>query len=560
MGTSFGSELVGRVLAGRYEIRRALGQGGMGAVYEARETSTGRRVAIKVLFESDARSLERFRQEAIALTKLDHPNVVQTHGFHDEPGGPAFIVMEHVEGSSLKSHLVARGPLGQAEAVAIASAMLGALEVAHRAGIVHRDIKPANVMLARGADGTETVKLVDFGIAKLAEGGLRTTTGVFLGTPGYLAPEQVSGGVVDGRTDVWAVGVTLFEMLAGTRPWRSRVPAEVIAESLLEAPLPLRGFAPDVSPELEAIVARALDRSPDARFAGAGAMRAALIAVAPTVSRSAPGLAEAPAPPASTHERRVFAVATLASLAVGGAGLAGVLVHMSASRPTGDPADLAAADGAALELGALLADADAPPGTRRAAELGGAASGEAAADAGGGGAGADGDAVGAGDGADGGGVGVAGDGADGAGGASAAGGGAAGAGRAGGARGAVRSVCAPHLGARPRELWCARDHSTRCACISEVSTASLCPVPFTRPPARISFCAPGPSSYPRNETLACRGFVDAVDGGVESGRLYCVVCTIQDAIKDAVRAVPGTRCRGIDYAGVWHDGVYVAAE
>lgn len=85
-------------------------------------------------------------------------------------------------------------------------------------------------------------------------------------------------------------------------------------------------------------------------------------------------------------------------------------------------------------------------------------------------------------------------------------------------------------------------------------------MPFTRPPARISFCAPGPSSYPRNETLACRGFVDAVDGGVESGRLYCVVCTIQDAIKDAVRAVPGTRCRGIDYAGVWHDGVYVAAE
>jgi eukaryotic-like serine/threonine-protein kinase len=281
-------KLVGRTLAKRYRIVRPIGTGGMGVVYEAEHVALGRRVALKVLTHTDERALERFHQEATATAKLDSPHIVAVTDFNKSADGPAFIVMELLEGESLHRKIKREGALTLGIAVPIAVQLLSGLAAAHRARIVHRDVKPANIFILSSEAGDLVVKLLDFGIAKLAAeaGRFKTTVGTVLGTPAYLAPEQIMGGVVDARTDVHAVGLTLYEMLTGERPWGGRRGAELGLAIVQDSPKPIKRA--DVSMELAAIVARAVAKDPNHRFADANEMRDALRSLGIAAERIAP--------------------------------------------------------------------------------------------------------------------------------------------------------------------------------------------------------------------------------------------------------------------------------
>jgi len=257
--------LEGRLLGGRYRIQHLLGEGGMGAVYAAEQVDLGRQVAVKVLLGErvEAGDLVRFKQEALAAARLGHPNIVQVIDFHAVPDEPALIVMEMLEGESLHARLAREARLPPERAIFIASQVLAALSVAHAAGFVHRDIKPANVFLTRTPAMSDLVKVLDFGIAKAsALGGVVTAPGAVLGTPEYMAPEQALTGSGDHRIDIYALGVCLFEMLAGQRPHQAKSYDEVLAV-LSGAPLPrLASLAPDVPGKLADVVDRALSRDP----------------------------------------------------------------------------------------------------------------------------------------------------------------------------------------------------------------------------------------------------------------------------------------------------------
>ena len=268
----------GRTLASTYRIVRRLDRGGMGTVYEALQLTLGRRIAIKVLSDLTPHGAERFAQEALATAALQHPCVVQVSDFRPATNGePAFLVMELLEGRSLAQLVRDESALDHTRAVGIASQMLSALAAAHRADIVHRDIKPANVFLVDHA-GMELVKILDFGIAKLVgdEGGM-TTTSMVLGSLPYMAPEQLLGGEVDARVDVYATSVCLFEMLTGRRPFES--PTSKLAMLIVDPePAPdVRTLRPDVPGAFARIVARGLAKRLADRYASADAMRDALI-------------------------------------------------------------------------------------------------------------------------------------------------------------------------------------------------------------------------------------------------------------------------------------------
>jgi serine/threonine-protein kinase len=271
------------VRLGPYEIVAALGAGGMGEVYRARDTRLGRDVAVKVLPEaaaSDPERLKRFEREARATAALSHPNILAVHDVGIQDGAP-YLVEELLEGESLKERL-ARGALPIAEALRIAVEIACGLAAAHEKGIVHRDLKPGNVFLTRNG----TVKLLDFGLAKLvappsAPGALAGATtvaestelGVVLGTLSYMAPEQARGGAADSRADVFAFGVVLYEMLAGRRPFEGSTPTETLAAILTGEPPALPGHVP---PAVAAVVVRCLAKEPGGRFQRGGEVRAAL--------------------------------------------------------------------------------------------------------------------------------------------------------------------------------------------------------------------------------------------------------------------------------------------
>ncbi|MGE3633964.1 MAG: serine/threonine-protein kinase, partial [Sandaracinaceae bacterium] len=275
------SDLTGKVLGQRYRILRVLGRGGMGAVYEAIQENLGRRVAIKVLLDGlshDPDLVERFRREADAAGRLMHPHIVQVTDFLRSRGEPAAIVMELLDGEPLLA-VLQRGPLPIARACRIAVQLLSALAAAHDAGIVHRDLKPANVFLVPLAGGDEYVKLLDFGIAKLAEsdGYQRLTqSGVLLGTPRYAAPEQMlSRTMTDARTDLYSVGVLLYSMLAGRPPFTSHG-GQLLIEIQDHEPPDVRTFVPSLSAGLAEVVHRAMRKRPSERFATAREMSAAI--------------------------------------------------------------------------------------------------------------------------------------------------------------------------------------------------------------------------------------------------------------------------------------------
>ena len=257
---------------GPYRIVAPLGRGGMAAVYEAHDPSLDRSVALKVLpaeFLHDPAFAERFRQEARVAAKLEHPHIVPIHAYGIEGGRP-WMAMRLVRGGSLADR-VRRSPLAPREAASLLCDVAGALDYAHRQGIVHRDVKPANVLL----DESGRAYLADFGIAKMLEGSsVATATGLIQGTPAYMAPEQAMGGKVDHSADVYALGVMAFECLTGRVPYTGTTPVAVLMKHVQE-PVP-EPAAAEVAPPLTAVLRRCLAKTPSERWPSAGAFSAAL--------------------------------------------------------------------------------------------------------------------------------------------------------------------------------------------------------------------------------------------------------------------------------------------
>jgi serine/threonine-protein kinase len=253
-------------IADRYEIVSVLGRGGMGVVYRARHLGLGIEVAVKVLGRrSDA---ARFEREARAIARLDHPGCVRVLD-HGVWGKTHFIAMELLDGPTLEAAI--GGGLPAPRALAITRRLLAALAHAHGKGVLHRDLKPANVILApRGP------VLIDFGLARLHDDAARTAEGTCVGSPSYIAPERLAGAPYDERADLYAVGVVLYEMLAGARPFGDGAPRDIMQRCLTRPPRPLRARCPDVPEAVDAIVRRALAKDPARRFADAEDMLSAL--------------------------------------------------------------------------------------------------------------------------------------------------------------------------------------------------------------------------------------------------------------------------------------------
>ena len=254
---------------GHYRIVAELGRGGMGVVYKAHEESLNRFVAIKVLGEhltEDPTQIERFIREAQSAASLSHPNIVQIYAVSEEDGRHYFV-MEYVSGRSLQQILRTKGPLEPEQVARIALQTASGLEAAHEKGIIHRDIKPANLLI----DDRGLVKIADFGLALMGEAASRlTATGMFMGTPGYLSPEQCLDQEVDNRTDIYSLGVTLFEALSGNTPFVADSPLALLRQIVDVEPPDLGELNPEVDPELRAIVARMMAKDRDLRVARCG--------------------------------------------------------------------------------------------------------------------------------------------------------------------------------------------------------------------------------------------------------------------------------------------------
>ncbi len=261
-----------QVLGGRYRIEGVLGRGGMAQVYKGTDTVLGRPVAIKVLapqFAQDEAFVARFRREAQAAARLNHPNLVGVYDTGSDDG-THYIVMEHVEGRTLAEFLAGGGRLMPERAIELTEAVCKALAFAHAQGVIHRDIKPGNIMVTRQGD----VKVMDFGIARLTTSAETIAqTAAVLGTASYLSPEQAQGQPVDARSDLYSLGVVMYEMLTGAVPFTGDSPVAVAYKHVQESPEPPSRLNPDVSPELEAVVMRALAKGPANRYRSAEEFR-----------------------------------------------------------------------------------------------------------------------------------------------------------------------------------------------------------------------------------------------------------------------------------------------
>jgi serine/threonine protein kinase len=266
--------LMGRTI-GNYQIMEELGRGGMAVVYRAYQQSLNRYVAIKVLppqFAFDQEFVERFQREAKAAAGLRHPNIVVIHDVGQEEG-IYYIVMEYLEGRTLKQVIEQGGPLPPKQVGRILEQVAAALDYAHKRGFIHRDVKPANIFVGEG----DRVTLTDFGIAKAgAETQHLTRTGMLMGTPEYMSPEQAAGGMVDHRTDLYALGVVLYQMLVGRVPFRGTTPHAVLHAVIYEPPPPPRQINPNLPPVIEAVIMKAVAKRPEQRFQRGAEMVAAL--------------------------------------------------------------------------------------------------------------------------------------------------------------------------------------------------------------------------------------------------------------------------------------------
>ena len=284
---------------GRYRVVRQIGRGGMGAIYEAVHSDLEKRVALKVLLPSTVSQTEliaRFEREGRAAAKVRHPNVVDVSDVGVE-AGIAFLVMEFLEGEDLSRLLRREGALPPARVAEIMLPVLGAVEEAHAQGVVHRDLKPENIFLARMGDGSVVPKVLDFGISKMAPSGggpALTGTGMMMGTPYYMSPEQAqSTRSVDGRSDQFALGVILYECATGRRPFEGEAFFSILKAIVEGRYVRPRELRPDLPERFEAMVVRALERSPDARFPSIAALAVELracttVGATPTVALGAP--------------------------------------------------------------------------------------------------------------------------------------------------------------------------------------------------------------------------------------------------------------------------------
>lgn len=261
--------LLGAVLAGTYRIVRHLGRGGMGRLYEAEHARLDRCFAVKVLHEGHSRNRDtaaRFEREARALSRIRSDHVLDVIDVLRTPDGRSAIVTARLDGEDLKARLDRVGRLTASQAVPLARQVCRGLAAAHAQGVVHRDLKPSNLFLETGADGRVTVKILDFGVAKLDGEPELTRTGAVVGTPAYMAPEQARGSAdVDERADLYAVGAVLYRMLTGRPPHTGEEPAAVLTSLLHEGPRRPRSLAPDIPLGLEAVIQRAMAREVDAR-------------------------------------------------------------------------------------------------------------------------------------------------------------------------------------------------------------------------------------------------------------------------------------------------------
>jgi eukaryotic-like serine/threonine-protein kinase len=284
--------LVGSVLADRYHILKRIGEGGMGRVYLGEHVKMNRQCAIKVMspaLVNDAESASRFAREASNAARIIHPNVAAVFDY-GESDGLVYLVMEFVDGEPLSRLLAREAPFGLERAIDLARQIADGLGAAHELGIVHRDLKPDNIMLVRRPDGAagDHVKLLDFGIAKLGDDAPKgakplTQAGIPLGTPHYMSQEQSAGEPTDARTDLYAAGVILYEMLTGRPPFDAPSATQLLSLHMTAAPEPPRRVAPDqpISTALEAVVLRALAKRRDDRFVSARALRRALDEASP---------------------------------------------------------------------------------------------------------------------------------------------------------------------------------------------------------------------------------------------------------------------------------------
>jgi serine/threonine protein kinase len=274
--------MVGRTIDHKYFLESRLGVGGMGAVYRAKRLHIGDIVAIKILNSeqtADPRAVERFHREAKVGARLRHPNAVTVYDFGISEDKLVYFVMELVEGDNLRSIIMKTGQMSQTEATDILVQVCSALDEAHRKGVVHRDLKPENILVQPTSTGRR-VKVLDFGIASLRSLTVDklTHTGSIVGTPHYMSPEQCMGEEVDGRSDIYSLGIILYEMLTGTVPFDSTTPTAIAIQQVNKVPPSLRELNPSVSPQVEAVVMHALMKWPKERPQTASAFAQELLA------------------------------------------------------------------------------------------------------------------------------------------------------------------------------------------------------------------------------------------------------------------------------------------
>ena len=258
-------------LVGNYKIEEKLGEGGMGAVYKGVDTMLDREVAIKALrpeLASQDSVVERFRTEAVTLAKLNHPNIATLYTMFRQ-GEELYMVLEFVRGETLDSILQKRGALPAEEAIPVFCQVLDGIDHAHELGIVHRDIKPANMMLTEKG----TLKVLDFGIARLLGSARMTRAGNIIGTLEYMAPEQVRGQETDGRSDLYALGMMLYEVLTGRLPFDTDNEFELMKSQTEMTPTPPREINPAIPEDVEAAIMKAIQKDPDERFQTGGEFR-----------------------------------------------------------------------------------------------------------------------------------------------------------------------------------------------------------------------------------------------------------------------------------------------
>jgi serine/threonine-protein kinase len=307
-----GDAMVGQLIAdGKYEIVRVLGKGGMGTVYQAAQFAMKRMVALKLiradmLGRPDA--VARFHTEMMATARVEHPNTVRVYDFGDDRG-KLYLAMEFLAGPSLREVIERSGPLGVERLVRIARQVANALGAIHAHGIVHRDLKPDNVILLNSFGERDFVKVLDFGIAKvLGEQARLTATGKRIGTPTYMAPEQAMGLAVEPRTDLYALGVMLYQMASGRVPFDAAVTENMLLAHARESPRPITSVVPDLPPALARLIMQLLEKAPENRPATAAEVTTRLDSCLPADRKSPRWL--------------TWWVTTLAAVVVTGAGVA----------------------------------------------------------------------------------------------------------------------------------------------------------------------------------------------------------------------------------------------